>query len=337
MDLNIVWFILITVLFIGFFFLEGFDYGVGILLPFIAKKDDEKRVIINSIGPFWDGNEVWMITAGGAIFAAFPHWYATLFSGFYLPLFLMLFGLIIRAVAFEFRSKEESLVWRNGWDWMIFLGSFIPALLWGVAVANLLRGVPIDETMTYTGGFFNLLNPYGLVGGITFVVLFMYHGSIFLTLKVGGEMLNSVKAVANKLYLPAVVVAVVFVLYTFFEVQAFQAKGLAMLALPGIAAVALLLSGLFLKQEKAGLSFIMTALTIVFVTITAFVTLFPNVMISSTDPANNLTIYNASASPYTLEVMTIVAFILVPFVLVYQAWSYIVFKKRVTKDSELEY
>ncbi len=336
MDLNILWFILLTVLFIGYFFLEGFDYGVGMLLPFLGKDDAERRAIINTIGPHWDGNEVWLLTAGGASFAAFPNFYATLFSGFYLPLFLMLLGLIVRAVAFEYRSKEDSLTWRYNWDKMIFLGSFIPALLWGVAVSNLLIGVPIDSTMTYTGGFFNLLNPYALVGGITFVLIFIFHGALFLSLKLGGIMMDKAKEAANKFWLPAVVFAVIFVVYTYFAVPAFSASTFAIIAAL-IAAVALVLAGVYAKNGKMGLAFIMSSLTTVFVTIMAFATLFPNLMYSSTDPAYNLTIYNASASQYTLTVMSYVALILVPFILVYQAWSYIVFKKRITKDSEMLY
>ncbi len=167
MDLQTLWFILITVLFTGFFFLEGFDYGVGILLPFMSKDDLERRTVINTIGPFWDANEVWLITAGGAMFAAFPEWYATLFSGFYVALLLMLAALIFRGVAFEFRSKHDNPAWRNFWDWSIFFGSAIPAVLWGVALSNFIRGVPIDESMNYAGGFFNLLNPYALLCGIT--------------------------------------------------------------------------------------------------------------------------------------------------------------------------
>ena len=174
MDLNTLWFVLIAVLFVGFFFFEGFDFGVGILLPFLGKDDNGRRVIINTIGPHWDGNEVWLLTAGGAIFAAFPHWYATMFSGFYIALFLLVFSLVIRAVAFEYRSKVEDPRWRNMWDWGIFFGSFVSALLWGVALANLIRGVPIDETMTYTGSFLTLLNPYALVGGLATWLAFCF-------------------------------------------------------------------------------------------------------------------------------------------------------------------
>jgi cytochrome d ubiquinol oxidase subunit II len=204
MDLNTLWFILIAVLFIGYFFLEGFDYGVGILLPFLAKQDQDRRVIINTVGPHWDGNEVWLLTAGGAIFAAFSQG-MPLFSGFYLALVLMLIGLIVRGVAFEFRSKDANPKWRSFWDWMIFLGSFLPALLWGVALANILKGVPIDAEKNYVGGFFNLLNPYALLAGLTSLVGFTLHGAIFLALKTTDELKVKAHAVANKLWLPSVV------------------------------------------------------------------------------------------------------------------------------------
>ena len=196
MDLNTVWFILITILFIGFFFLEGFDYGVGILLPFLGKNDNERRVIINSIGPVWDGNEVWMITAGGALFASFPNAYATIFSGFYLALVLMLVALIIRGVAFEFRGRLESKKWRTLWDWAIFTGSLLPALLWGVIVANLMRGFAIEQDMNYYGGLLPLLNPYALLGGLVFVSLFTMHGANFLVRKVSDVIADRAKKTA---------------------------------------------------------------------------------------------------------------------------------------------
>jgi len=183
MDLNTIWFILITFLFMGFFFLEGFDYGVGILLLIIAKKDNERRAVINTIGPIWDGNEVWMITAGAAMFASFPHVYATLFSGFYIPLIFMLLGLIIRGVAFEFRGKREDQAWRNRWDLALFIGSLVPALLWGVTIANMMRGFAIEADMNYYGGLLPLLNPYSLLGGLVFLGLFILHGASFLGIK----------------------------------------------------------------------------------------------------------------------------------------------------------
>jgi cytochrome d ubiquinol oxidase subunit II len=336
MDWNTVWFILIAVLFIGFFFLEGFDYGVGILLPFLGKDDEERRFIINTVGPFWDGNEVWMITAGGAMFAAFPHWYATLFSGFYLALALLLLALIARGVAFEFRSQVEDPKWRNLWDKAIFWGSLLPALLWGVAMSNILRGVPVDETMTYVGGFFNLLNPYALLGGITFVLVFTLHGALFLSLKLAGEMADRAAAMAEKVWPFAVGAFALFAIATIFVLgdapNKVPAVVIAVLALLAIAA-----SKLFIQKEAMGKAFISVAVGIALTTVALFVGLFPRVLVSSLDPAYSLTIYTASASQYTLKTMTIVAAILVPIVLVYQGWTYWIFRQRIGKKSKLTY
>lgn len=337
MDLNTLWFILISVLFIGFFFLEGFDYGVGILLPFIGKDDKSRRVIINTIGTFWDGNEVWLITAGGAMFAAFPNWYATMFSGFYLALVLMLLALILRGVSFEFRSKDKSPQWRKFWDWMIFFGSFVPALLWGVAVANLIRGVPIDANMNYVGGFFNLLNPFALVGGLMTLSLFTLHGAIFLNLKTTDEIKTKAHAIAMKFWIPTIVLVLGFVIFGYFDTDMFTGLGISPGISPVIAAIALLMTGWFLKNNKSGWAFIMTGLTITFATITVFFGLYPRVMVSSLNDAWSLTIYNASSTQYTLTAMSIVAAVFVPIVLVYQAWTYWVFKKRLSTTSELEY
>ncbi|MDA3859819.1 MAG: cytochrome d ubiquinol oxidase subunit II [Melioribacteraceae bacterium] len=337
MDLNTLWFILVAVLFVGFFFLEGFDFGVGILLPFLGKDDRSRRVIINTIGPHWDGNEVWLLTAGGAIFAAFPNWYATMFSGFYIALFLLVASLVVRAVAFEYRSKVENPRWRNMWDWGIFFGSFVSALLWGVALANLIRGVPIDETMTYTGGFFNLLNPYALVGGLATLSLFTLHGAIFLTLKTTDDILESTRAVAKKLWPVTTIILLLFVAYSYVETEMFAALGINPGSIPVIALLAILSVGTLLKAKKEGWAFVMTGITIAASTVIIFTGLFPRVMVSSTNPEWSLTIYTASSSDYTLGVMSIVAAIFVPLVLVYQVWSYWVFKKRVSRNSELEY
>ena len=337
MDLNTLWFVLITVLFVGFFFFEGFDFGVGILLPFLGKDDKSRRVIINTIGPHWDGNEVWLLTAGGAIFAAFPNWYATMFSGFYIALFLLVASLIVRAVAFEYRSKSEDPRWRNLWDWCIFFGSFVSALLWGVALANLIRGVPIDETMTYTGSFFTLLNPYALVGGLATLSMFTLHGAIFLTLKTTDDILETSRTTARKLWLPTTIILLLFVAYSYVETDMFVALGINPGSIPVIAMLAILSVGTLLKAKKEGLAFAMTGITIAFSTIIVFSGLFPRVMVSSTNPEWSLTIYNASSSQYTLGVMSIVAAIFVPIVLVYQLWSYWIFKKRISKNSELEY
>ncbi len=330
MDLNTVWFILITVLFIGFFVLEGFDYGVGILLPFLGKKDEERRVIINTIGPFWDSNEVWMITAGGALFAAFPQVYATLFSGAYLALILMLVGLILRGVAFEFRSKSPDPKWRNTWDWLLFVGSLIPALLWGAVVGNLMRGLAIDAKMTYWGGLLPLLNPFALWGGLTFVALFTTHGANFLALRASGEVEKRARAVAFQVWIAAVVITVIFVVWAFFATDILTKPGINGLIPAILAAIALLLVGYFVRQSRFGWAFGMGVLTILFATVMVFAGLYPRILISTIDPAYSLTIYNASSSPYTLRVMTIVAVIFVPIVLAYLAWTYKVFSDRVT-------
>ncbi|MGB9775823.1 MAG: cytochrome d ubiquinol oxidase subunit II [Anaerolineae bacterium] len=330
MDLNTLWFILVTVLFIGFFVLEGFDYGVGILLPFLGRKDEERRMIINTIGPFWDSNEVWMITAGGAMFAAFPMVYATLFSGAYLALILMLVGLILRGVGFEFRSRSPDPKWRHIWDWLLFVGSLIPALLWGAVVGNLMRGLAIDERMIYWGGLLPLLNPFALWGSLTFVALFTMHGAGFLALRTTGEVEKRARAIAFKAWIAAVVVTVIFVVWAFFATDILTKPGINGLIPAILAAVALLLVGYFVRQGRFGWAFVMGALTIVFATIMVFAGLYPRILISTLNPNYSLTIYNASSSPYTLRVMTIVALIFVPIVLAYLAWTYKTFSERVT-------
>jgi cytochrome d ubiquinol oxidase subunit II len=338
MDLNTLWFILITVLYTGFFVLEGFDFGVGILLPFLGKKDVERRAIINTIGPHWDGNEVWLLTAGGATFAAFPMWYATMFSGFYLPLFFLLVGLILRGVAFEFRSKDDNPRWRSLWDWCIFAGSLIPALLLGVAFSNLARGVPIDATMEYTGGFFNLLNLYALIGGLATIAVFALHGAIYLSMKTTDHLLEKAKKTARLLWVPTVILVLAFLIATVLATDLVSQKGIAAGIVPVIAAASIQAAGYFISKKQFGWSFVMTCLTIAFSLITIFEVLYPRVMISSTDPEWSLTIYNASSSDYTLRTMTIVALIFVPIVLAYQAWSYWIFRKRIqAKPEQLTY
>lgn len=343
MDLNIIWFVLIAVLYIGFFVLEGFDFGVGILLPFLSRSKDpqtvdvKRRLMINTIGPHWDGNEVWLLTAGGATFAAFPQWYATLFSGFYLALFLLLLALIGRGVAFEYRSKDANPRWRNLWDWLIFLGSAIPALLLGVAFGNLVRGVPIDAQMNYVGGFFNLLNLYALLAGVATLLTFTLHGAIFLSLKTDGEMKERAQAAASRLWLVVVLVLLALLVATYFATDIYQRLGVNPGIVPITGMASILLTGFFLRRGRHGWAFLTTAVTIAFSVVTAFMIMFPRVMISSINPEYSLTIYNASSSPYTLQVMTIVALIFVPIVLAYQAWSYWVFRKRLTTRSPLVY
>lgn len=337
MQLSELWFILIGVLFTGFFFLEGFDYGVGILLPFVAKNDKERRLVINSIGPVWDANEVWLLTAGGAMFAAFPHWYATMFSGFYLPLFLILLALIVRGVAFEFRSKSEDAQWRKIWDYAIFIGSLLPAILFGVAFANIVRGLAIDESMTYIGTFGDLLNIYSLVGGFVTLAIFVLHGALFLELKTEGEIRTRVQAIARPAWIASLVLTVVFVGFSFIDTKMFEDINIIQIVALVVTVGALLFSGFNLFRAKYGLAFIGNGLVIVGVVVLLFSSLFPNVMPSSIDPNFSLTVYNASSTQYTLSIMTVVALVFVPIVLIYQGWTYWVFRKRLTLTSHLEY
>ena len=339
MDLNTLWFILIAVLYIGFFLLEGFDFGVGMLMPYLSgdkdpqKVDVKRRTIINTIGPHWDGNEVWLLTAGGATFAAFPNWYATLFSGFYLALFVLLLALIVRGVAFEFRSKDEDPRWRALWDGCIFAGSLVPALLLGVAFGNLVRGVPIDAQMNYVGGFFNLLNPYALLAGLSTVAAFLLYGAIFLALKTTGEIQEKAQALAQHLWVDVLLILLVLLATTLFATDMLARRGVISVIVPLVGVVGVLLAGYFLRKKMDGWAFAMNAVTIASGLATMFLILFPRVMISSLDRQNwSLTIYNASSTPYTLQVMTIVALIFVPVVLIYQGWSYWIFRKRITAD-----
>jgi cytochrome d ubiquinol oxidase subunit II len=332
MDLNTLWFILVAVLWIGFFFLEGFDFGVGMLLPFLGKKDEERRAIINTIGPHWDGNEVWLLTAGGAMFAAFPNWYATLFSGFYPALFLLLIGLILRGVAFEFRSKDANPKWRHFWDWSIFVGSLTPALLLGVAFANMARGVPIDADMNYTGNLLTLLNWYGLLGGIATIVAFLLHGANFLSLKLSGEMQERAQSAARKIFPVELVVMILLLIGTYIATDIYTRLGINPGILPMAGILALFAAGYFIFKKQEMWAFILIGLNIIITQITFFTILYPRVMISSTSPLYNLTIYNASSTHYTLTVMTIVALIFVPIILIYQGWTYYIFRKRISTD-----
>jgi len=334
MDLNTLWYLLLSILFTGFFLLEGFDYGVGILVPMVSRSDQDRRLLFNAIGPFWDANEVWLITAGGAMFAAFPDWYATLFSGFYLPLFIILLALILRGVSFEFRSKAASPLWRLAWDAAFFLGSALPALLWGVALANLLIGVPIDASMTYVGGFWNLLTPATLLTGITGFLIFTLHGASFLRMKVEGELLDRVQRTANRLWPVTVVIGGLAVFWMSRERSG--ASGL-VTALIAAGFLALIAGGWLSMRKHNGWAFAFTSAAIVSLTASLFAGLFPNVMISSLDAAWNLTIYNAASTPYTLKVMSVIALTLLPFVLLAQGWSYYIFRKRLDAETHLEY
>jgi cytochrome d ubiquinol oxidase subunit II len=326
-DLPTVWFVLIALLWLGYLVLEGFDFGVGMLLPVLGRTNTERRVLINTIGPVWDGNEVWLIVAGGATFAtfaAFPEWYATLFSGFYLPLLLILVALIVRGVSFEYRGMVDTDRWRRGWDAAIIFGSLVPSVLWGVAFANLVAGVPIDAQKHYTGTLATLLNPYALLGGLAFLLVFLLHGSLFLGLKTRGEIQQRAVALSARLAVPALVVAGIFVLWT----QVSHGKTWTWLPVL-VAAAALAATVGAARAGREGLGFSLTCLTVMATVVLIFGCLFPDVMPSSTDPSFSLTIDNASSTPYTLKVITWVAVFLTPLVIAYQSYTYWVFRRRI--------
>ncbi|TJZ76649.1 cytochrome d ubiquinol oxidase subunit II [Rhodococcus oryzae] len=325
MGLQEFWFILIAVLFVGYFVLEGFDFGVGMLFPVLGRTDTRRRVMLNTIGPVWDGNEVWLITAGGALFAAFPDWYATLFSGFYLPLLLILVALILRICAIEWRGKIDDPTWRARCDIGIMIGSWVPAVLWGVAFANIVRGVAIDENKKVVSGFFDLLNPYALLGGATTAIVFALHGAVFLALKTSGEVREDAVKLAARLSIPTVVVAGAFVLWT----QLSFGKGWTWI-LVAVAAAALVGVVALTAAAREGWAFVLTTVAVIATVVLLFGSLYPNLMPSTIDEAYNLTIYNASSSPYTLKVMTWAAVFMTPVVIGYQAWTYWVFRQRIS-------
>ncbi len=333
MDLAYVWFFIVGVLFVGYFVLDGFDFGVGMSLPFLGKNDISRRQIINTIGPVWDLNETWVIVAGACLFAAFPEWYATLFSGFYLALLLILLALIARGVSFEYRHQRDSLKWKKGFDTMIVVGSAVPALLWGVAVANIVQGVPIDKDMEFTGSLLTLLNPYGLLGGLTTLLLFFTHGVYFVALKTDGQVHDDARKLAVRSGMITVVVAAAFLVWTVFLASANGAPLIGLVVVTAVlAALALIASIISNMRDREGWAFAFGAGTVAFAVLTLWLALFPNVMPSSTDPAFNMTIENASSTDYTLTIMTWAAVIFLPLVLVYQGWTYWIFRKRVTRS-----
>ncbi|MEO7234746.1 MAG: cytochrome d ubiquinol oxidase subunit II [Lapillicoccus sp.] len=330
MDLATFWFIVIAVLWTGYFVLEGFDFGVGMLLPVLGRGDSaddterRRRVLLNTIGPVWDGNEVWLLTAGGATFAAFPHWYATLFSGFYLPLLLILVALIVRNLGLEYRHKRADPRWKSRWDLAITVGSAVPALLWGVAFTNIVRGVPIDQNREYAGNLFTLLNPMALLGGLVTLTLFLTHGALFVALKTEGPVRADARRVATRTGLAAAALAVAYLLVIGIQqgsVASWVTSMLAALALVGALGANL--------RDREGWAFGGTFAAIGLAVATLFLSLFPDVMPSTLDPAWSLTVANASSTDYTLRIMTVVAVVFTPLVLAYQGWTYWVFRKRI--------
>ncbi len=333
--LQFIWFLLISILWIGYLILEGFDFGVGMLMKLIGGNRDEKRTILHTIGPVWDGNEVWLIVAGGATFAAFPEWYSTLFSGFYIALFGILVALIVRNVGFEMWGKRDSKAWRDGWEWCIALGSLVPALLWGVAWANIIGGVPIEpvttngrESIEYVGSFFDLLSVYALLGGVASLAIFFAHGALFLELRTEGEIREKARATAVKATPIAAVLAALFMAWTLIRQDSLEILSLIAAAV----AVAAFFFAASQAKRRPLKAFIGTAAGIAFYFIAQFVDLFPNAMVSSIDSAYDMSLNLASSTNYTLTVMTVVAAMLVPVVLLYQAWTYWVFRHRLSAE-----
>jgi cytochrome bd ubiquinol oxidase subunit II len=326
MQLHTIWFVIISVLWVGFFVLEGFDFGVGMLHRFIGGSELGRRVVINTIGPWWDGNEVWLIVAGASMFAAFPQWYATMFSALYLALVLLLMALFARGVSFEYRGKGESQRWRNGWSWALTIGSLLIPLLVGVALGDLLHGLPIDSKHEFTGNFFSLLTGYGLMTGVTMVVLCLLHGATFLALKTTDEIRDRAHAAGRRIGVVAIVVNLAWCVWTLVVIgggtvpQPTQIFGV----------IAVIFAAALSSTEQDGWAFVSSGFAIAAAIGQIFIALYPNVMVSSTNHSYNLTVNNAAAGHYGLVVMTVVAVLFFPIVLLYQGWSFHVFRRRVS-------
>jgi cytochrome bd ubiquinol oxidase subunit II len=333
MTLEIFWFCLIALLWVGYFVLEGFDFGVGMLQTVVPRNERERGVLFETIGPHWDGNETWLVVAGGATFAAFPAWYATMFSGFYLALLLVLVLLIVRAVSFEWREKSESPRWRRAWLGANVAASFGTPLVWGVGLAALLYGTPIDSDGHYTGNVLDLFNVYTVTAGIAMVVFFAFHGAIFLTLRTVGDVSDRSRRAARTLAVPAVALGAVFLVWTVAVAIDRNDKDLFPPVLPAALGIAsLAAAALLVFRDRLGLAFAGTALGILAGVATLFTSLYPRVMVSSTDFGNSLTVESASSTHYALAVMTVVALIVTPLVLLYQGWTFYVLRARVGGD-----
>ncbi len=338
MELQYLWFFIVGVLLVGYLVLDGFDFGVGISLPFVSKDDVDRRVVINTIGPIWDLNETWLIVAGACLFAAFPEWYATMFSGFYLALLLILIALILRGVSFEYRHQGKSERWKKWFDSFIFIGSVLPPLLWGTAFANLIHGVPIEPLETggwiFTGNLFTLLNAYSLLGGVTVMMLCFVHGLAFIALKTEGEVRERSRALAVKVGLVTIVLAAAFLIWTIIE-HINSDTIVFIVVLAALAAVALIGAWVANIRGREGVAFTLHAATMLFALLTIFMALFPNVMISSTNPDYSMSITGAASTEMTLQFMTWVAALSLPLVLLYQGWTYWVFRKRISRKTIL--
>ena len=332
-NLQLLWFILIGVLFSGFFFLEGFDFGIGMAVKSFAKNTAERDVIIQTIGPHWDGNEVWLITAGGAMFASLPMWYASLFSGYYLVLFLILVSLIFRGVSFEFRANVKTETWRNFWEWASTIGSFCAAFLFGMMFTSMIQGVPMDAEGNVHGTFFTFVNWFSIVGGVAVSLLCFIHGLNFLRLKTSGELRYRAQSWSMKLYPVLLAGEVVFAVLLYFVTDFIKNKPVSSILILAFIVVFSLLAWFFAAKHHDWGSFISSGLTLIGIVVLIFNGLFPRVMIA-TNPAHSILIKNASNSPYTLHLMTIITFSILPIVLIYFIWSYWIFYKRLKSPKQ---
>jgi cytochrome d ubiquinol oxidase subunit II len=332
--LETIWFALWGLLWAVYFMLDGFDFGLGTLMPFLAKNDAERRIMYNAAGPFWDGNEVWLITAGGVTFAAFPAAYAVMFSALYAPLLLLLFGLIVRAVSFEFRNKVDLNLWRKAWDACHFLGNALPALLLGVAFGNLFLGIPIDGGGVYHGNILKLLNTYGLMAGILFVLMFCMHGMLWLSIKSANGMRERAIGMAKNLWPWVTAVSAVFLImtHTYTDLFANYAAAPLLLILPLAAAACLAASRLMMQKRKMAYAWGCSAGFIGLLTLFGVAGMFPRLIPSSMDPAFSLTVHNAASSPLTLKIMLVVSLLTVPIVIGYQTWVFFTFSHKVTEE-----
>lgn len=333
--LETIWFAIWGVAWAAYFMLDGFDLGIGTLLPFIARKEEDRRLAINAMGPFWDANEVWLITAGGVTFAAFPKAYAVMFSGLYTPLMLLLFALIFRGVAFEFRGKLDSVAWRKTWDGCLIAGSFLPALLLGVAFANLFAGIPIDEAGTFHGNLFTLLNPYGLLGGVLFVLAFAFHGALWLATRTEGELGERAVVTAQRLWPAVVTIAVTFLAATWLYTPLWRnlfARPL-FLVIPLLAVAGLVLSFVFLKQRHFGRAWFASSAFLLMAVLFGVSGMFPNLLLSSISTTASVTAQNSASSPLTLQIMLGVVLVFLPIVIGYQIWTYVTFRQPLNADS----
>jgi cytochrome d ubiquinol oxidase subunit II len=334
MVLQTIWFFLWGLLWAMYFMTDGFDLGIGTLYPILGKSNEDKQTMINAMGPLWDGNEVWLLTAGGVTFAAFPLVYSVMFSSLYTALMLILFALIIRGVSFEFRNKVNHPVWIKVWDTCIFIGSVAPAILFGVAFANIFRGIPINGEGLFQGNLFTLLNPYGLLGGVLFLLLFVQHGANWIIIKSEGDLQARAIDVSKKIWPILVAVAVIFLIASWFATPLYKnylARPILWVVILGTVA-ALLCIRLFLNQENWFKTWFASAFTIVGATFFGVIGLYPNLFPSSIDPAFSLSAHNASSSPLTLKIMLVVVILFVPIVLAYQIWTYWMFKDKVTQE-----